>query len=51
LKSLPPDIQQLQYRRLPSTSPANAGYSFARRLEAWGELASCPRGDAQCSST
>jgi len=51
LKSLPPDIQPLQYRRLPSTSPANAGYSFARRLEAWSELASGSRTDAQCSST
>lgn len=33
LKSLPP--RQLAYLRLPSTSPANAAFSFARRLEAW----------------
>ena len=25
----------LDYRRLPSTSPANASWSFARKLEAW----------------
>jgi TDG/mug DNA glycosylase family protein len=27
--------QPLQYRRLPSTSPANAGTSYEKKLEAW----------------
>lgn len=29
----------LRYRRLPSTSPANAGWSAAAKLEAWREIA------------
>lgn len=33
LQTLPP--LPLRYHRLPSTSPANAAFSFARRLEAW----------------
>lgn len=37
LKTLPP--RPLQFTRLPSTSPANAGYSFDRRLEAWRAVA------------
>lgn len=36
LQTLPP--RPLHLTRLPSTSPANAGYSFARRLEAWRVL-------------
>jgi double-stranded uracil-DNA glycosylase len=27
--------QPLQYRRLPSTSPANAGTSYGKKLDAW----------------
>lgn len=40
LRTLPP--RPLHFTRLPSTSPANAGYSFARRLEAWRALALPP---------
>lgn len=29
---------ELKYQRLPSTSPANAAFSFARRLEAWRNI-------------
>ncbi len=32
---LPARHADLQYRRLPSTSPANATYDFARKLECW----------------
>lgn len=28
-------LQNIEYMRLPSTSPANAGQSFERKLEAW----------------
>ncbi len=29
------NFQHLEYARLPSSSPANAGYSFERKLAAW----------------
>lgn len=29
------DMPHIEYRRLPSTSPANASYSFERKLERW----------------
>ncbi|HEX7080667.1 MAG TPA: DNA-deoxyinosine glycosylase [Gammaproteobacteria bacterium] len=35
LPTLPPDVAALESRRLPSTSPANASYSFERKLELW----------------
>lgn len=35
LPGLHPQHGALQYRRLPSTSPANAAYDFARKLEHW----------------
>lgn len=35
LKKLPSHVQILEYHKLPSTSPANASYSFAEKLEAW----------------
>jgi TDG/mug DNA glycosylase family protein len=37
LKQVHPALQpdKLQYRRLPSTSPANAGISYAQKLIAW----------------
>jgi TDG/mug DNA glycosylase family protein len=37
LKQVHPALEQdrLQYRRLPSTSPANAGISYAQKLLAW----------------
>ena len=43
LQTLP--HHSLHFTRLPSTSPANAAYSYARRLEAWRALtASTPGG-------
>lgn len=30
-----PGVQRLEYQRLPSTSPANASLSYARKLAAW----------------
>ena len=43
LRTLP--HHALHFTRLPSTSPANAAYSYARRLEAWRALtASAPGG-------
>lgn len=35
LPTLPPEIAAFESARLPSTSPANASYSYARKLEAW----------------
>jgi len=32
---------QIEYQRLPSTSPANASYSFERKLDAWRALLRC----------
>ena len=49
LKSLA--TRQLEYQRLPSTSPANAAFSFARRLEAWRSVLATAGLPAQCSST
>jgi len=36
----------LVYLRLPSTSPANASFSFARKLEAWGALTRCEQANS-----
>lgn len=33
--TLPADVAALESARLPSTSPANASYSYARKREAW----------------
>jgi TDG/mug DNA glycosylase family protein len=41
---LPPESSSLHYCRLPSTSPAHAGMSYANKLDAW-------RAILQCSST
>jgi hypoxanthine-DNA glycosylase len=35
------NLPQIKYQRLPSTSPANATYSFERKLEAWSALLQC----------
>ena len=29
------ELQHLEYMRLPSTSPANASFSYEKKLEAW----------------
>lgn len=34
-----PDIPPLEYSRLPSTSPANAGIPYERKLDAWRAIA------------
>ena len=43
LPTLPPDAAGIATRRLPSTSPAHAGVSFAQKLEAWKEVAEAAR--------
>jgi hypoxanthine-DNA glycosylase len=44
------DRDRLTYRRLPSTSPANASLSFARKLRAWRViLAPAARARKRCS--
>lgn len=35
LRSLPKPLTPIHFQRLPSTSPANAGYPYATRLAAW----------------
>jgi len=50
-KSLPPSASAIIYRRLPSTSPANAAYSFADRLETWRRAILGTDPGAQGSST
>lgn len=35
LPGLPPELARLEYRRLPSTSPAHASLGFAAKLLAW----------------
>ena len=36
-KRLAREFPRIDIRRLPSTSPANASWSYARKLEAWTE--------------
>jgi TDG/mug DNA glycosylase family protein len=36
-KRLASEFPQIDIRRLPSTSPANAGWSYARKLASWTE--------------
>ena len=43
LPTLAPDAARIAARRLPSTSPAHAGVSFAQKLEAWREVAEAAR--------
>lgn len=38
LPHLPPEVADLGSQRLPSTSPANATYSYARKLEIWSAV-------------
>lgn len=35
LRSLPEPVTRIHFQRLPSTSPANAGFTYAARLAAW----------------
>jgi TDG/mug DNA glycosylase family protein len=38
LPDLGPDFEELRYECLPSTSPAHAGMTFARKLEIWKRI-------------
>jgi TDG/mug DNA glycosylase family protein len=38
LPDLGPDFEELRYECLPSTSPAHAGMTFARKLEIWRRI-------------
>lgn len=38
------NLQHIGYKRLPSTSPANASLSFERKLEAWKAVLQCGAG-------
>ena len=40
LPGLGPDFEELRYECLPSTSPAHAGMTFARKLEHWARIRS-----------
>lgn len=40
LPGLGTDFEELRYACLPSTSPANAGMTFARKLEHWSRIRS-----------
>jgi TDG/mug DNA glycosylase family protein len=40
------EFPHIDVRRLPSTSPANASWSYARKLEAWGQALRAPRSGA-----
>jgi hypoxanthine-DNA glycosylase len=40
LPGLETDFEELRYECLPSTSPAHAGMTFSRKLEAWKKIAS-----------
>lgn len=46
LESLPPTCQGIRYKRLPSTSPANAGMTLKEKQQAWREILVTPR--AEC---
>ena len=38
MPGLPPNLQQLEYVSLPSTSPAHAGMTFAEKLRRWSRV-------------
>jgi double-stranded uracil-DNA glycosylase len=40
LPGLGPEFEELRYECLPSTSPAHAGMTFARKLEHWARIRS-----------
>ena len=52
LKYVRPTLKpaQLQYRRLPSTSPANAGISYRQKLLAWRSVIQATRARQQISA-
>src|ERR1039458_5216460 len=47
--ALASDFPQLYIRRLPSTSPANASWSYARKLAAWTEALQPPAAAECCA--